>query len=141
MDQPSESTIFDYSISPSMATNLKEAARWSRFLAIVGFILMGVLLIGGILIAPLIISLFKSVMPAPFPLVTGALIGIVIVIVLFGTFLYALLYRFATCTRTAMETNDEQLFIKGFRSLKIYFIIYGVFLILALLLNISSLFR
>ena len=140
MDQPTESTIFDYSVTPTMATNLREAARWTRFLSIVGFILMGVLLIGGLLIAPVFMRLFQSVMPS-FPIVTGALIAIVIVVVLFGTFLYALLYRFSTYTRMAIETNDEQLFSKGLRSLKIYFIIYGVILILSLLANILNLFR
>lgn len=141
MDQQTNSDLFDYSISPTMGANLKEAARWCRFLAIVGFIMMGLLLIGGAVAAPTIISLFNSVMPTPFPLVTGALIAIVVVIVLFGVFLYSLLYRFATNTRRAIEINDEALFVKGLRSLKIYFIIYGILAVLGVLANLTNLFR
>jgi len=124
-----------------MGANLKEAARWCRFLSIVGFIMMGLLFIGGVVAAPTIISLFNSVMPTPFPLVAGALIAIVVVVVLFGAFLYSLLYRFASYTRRAIEANDEALFIKGLRSLKIYFIIYGIIAILGVLVNITNLFR
>jgi Ca2+/Na+ antiporter len=134
------SNIFDYSITPATNHNFREAARWCRFLSIVGFIFLGLLLLGGTLGAPALISVFNTMLPGNFQLVAGALIAVIIVAVLFGVFLFMLLYRFATFTRKAMELKDESLFIKGVQSLKLYFIIYGVIGMLSVLGNLTSYF-
>ncbi|MGZ3959608.1 MAG: hypothetical protein ACXVBT_17095, partial [Flavisolibacter sp.] len=48
MDQEQSTELFSLQIDSMTKTHLAETARWGRFLAIVGFIMCGLIVLGGI---------------------------------------------------------------------------------------------
>ncbi|OLY91084.1 hypothetical protein SAMN05444008_11862 [Cnuella takakiae] len=107
---------------------LLETARWGRFLAIVGFVMLGL----GVL-AAIIIGLVMATQLAPFTnaTFTGSILPVVFPMV------YALLaalyffpcrnlYRFANKTKTALVVNDQETLTQAFANLKSLFKFVGV---------------
>ncbi|MES1219129.1 MAG: hypothetical protein ABUT20_26725, partial [Bacteroidota bacterium] len=56
MEQNQESSLFGLTIDQESKSHLSEAARWARFLAIVGFVICGLIVILGIFFG----SIFSS---------------------------------------------------------------------------------
>ena len=117
---------------------LQETVRWSKFLSIVGFAGLGiyllVVLIGGSTIAALFQQLYGVEGSGMIALVIFAIILILAILI----FVVLMLYRFSVLTRRGIEMQDQMTFNRGLKSLKIYFIINGIFSILALLAIIVS---
>ena len=64
---------------------------------------------------------------------------VLIAVLVFLGFMVFLLFRFSSLTRKAIDTQDQDLFSKGLRSLKLYFMISGILALLGLLINLFSL--
>lgn len=140
MEQNPGAPLLDFSVTPGMGSHLKETARWTRFLSIVSFIGLILLLIGMIaassVLTPMISRLFPGVTGAA---VSGMIFGLLGVALVIGGILIYLLNRFSVTMKSAIDLNDHALFNKALRSLKTYFLIYGVFAILAFIGNIYTL--
>ena len=108
---------------------LAETAKWAKFLSIVGFISIGLL----VLIAFFVGSFFRMMadmqggnpaldaMPTTFLTIFYlALAGIMFIPVLYH-------YRFSVKTQQALRANDEPLLTEAFSNLKSYYKFYGIF--------------
>ena len=121
---------------------LNETVRWSRFLSIVGIIGLALFALVFLLMGTALIAAFSRFAPGLETL--GAMGGAVVIAVglaflaVMG-FVVFMLYRFSTLTRKGIERQDQATFAEGMNSLKIYFIISGIFALLALLGNLYSL--
>jgi len=119
----------DLCIDEQSKTYLKEIAMWGKFLAILGFIKFGFLLIYAI-VFPLISHKLESHFDYDLP---------VIAITLFFLFMAALvyfpsnfLYCFAHCTKRALKQGDQDIMRHAFQSLKAYYRYVGILLIIML---------
>ncbi len=116
---------------------LSEAAKWAKFLSIVGFIICGLMLIGGLLVSSLF-SAFKSQFDSE--LSSMGTMGSVIlmiwifIIALFYFFPTLYLFNFASKMQTAIRTNDQETLNNSFKNLKSCFKFFGVTLIIVLCL-------
>lgn len=121
---------------------LQETARWSRFLSIVWFIGLGLCVLVVALMGSALLMLLSRFSPELESLGSaGAAILIVTVIIfaaIFG-FVAFTLYRFSTLTRKGIDHQDQATFAAGMRSLKIYFLINGIFALIGLLFQLFSL--
>lgn len=119
---------FDYgdmTITPEIKSFLKETAKWSKFLSIVGFVMIGLFLIMAI-----VMSVFMGSMPE-----TGAMgaVGggfIVVIYALVGLiYLFPLLYlyRFATNMKMALNNDDQSSLSTSFENLKSCYKFMGIF--------------
>ena len=114
--------------------HLNTARKWTMFLSIFGFILLGIIIIIGI-IAGTFLTAFKSGG-------TNAKIPdyLVFVIFLVCALVYSFsvhsLFRFSKHLAEAVKTYDTLELHKAFRSLKSYFIFFGIFIIIILALYI-----
>jgi uncharacterized membrane protein len=117
---------------------LQETVRWSKFLAIVGIIGLGIylllVLVGGSYIA----ALFQQTYGLEGAGLAGLVIAGVILVLGVLVFVVVMLYRFSVLTRRGIETQDQAAFNRGLKSLKTYFLINGILGILVLLFTIWS---
>jgi hypothetical protein len=128
MDTPLENTKIE--LEPETLKHLDSTRKWAMFLAIMGFIFLGLLLIIGI-IAGTFLSAFgtgqkglgipESLMFIPFLLIAA--------IYFFPVFF---LFRFSKHTSHAIHTLDKTELHKGIKNLRLYFTYIGILIIIVL---------
>ena len=121
---------------------LHETARWSRFLSIVGIVAISLMAIVLALAGNGLLAAFSALAPSVASLAgMGGAILILILLIVFAAlgFMVFMLYRFSVLTRRGIDRQDQAAFTEGIKCLKIYFILSGIFAILGLLANLSSL--
>lgn len=129
--------LFGLSIDPVIKSHLAETARWGKFLAIVGFVLCGLIAIGGIVMA----STFGSVertygntgMDAAFGRTFGSVFIVVYLIVAVLYFFPCLfLLRFSAKMKSALTADNQTDLTLSFQNLKVMFRYVGILTIIAL---------
>lgn len=125
-------SFFELNIDHESSNHFRETSKWTAFIAIVYFVIIGLVLCVLVIAGGSIIEELSS-MIGDISIATGIIVTIAVFIlaILFAT--YFLLYRFAYLTRSGIERQDQLLFNKGLKALKNYFIIYGILMVLGLL--------
>jgi hypothetical protein len=138
-NKPPESSLFGLAIDPNSKAHLAEAAKWTRFLAIAGFIIIGLIIIIYGIVFPLFMSnamgkfqneydsrdYSSGVMSAVF-LMYSIVIGVIYFFPCFFTL------RFSNHMRDALNTNDQEKLTKAFQNLKITVRYLGILMIIGL---------
>ena len=112
-------------ITPSANGFLKETASWCKFLSILGFISLGLLLLGSFFIGVLYSSL-PQVATAPFNLGTIMTVFYVVVIIIYIFPIYYL-YQFSAKVKKALLLKDDEVLTSAFEMLKSHYKFIGVF--------------
>jgi len=108
--------------------NLLETAQWSKFIAIISYIGMALMLLFGLLMLignHFLGSYFKTI-----PMYVMGLIYLIMAVVYYFPTTY--LYRFSTTIKQGVLSDDEAVLSDGFKNLKKLFRFTGI-LIIALL--------
>jgi hypothetical protein len=138
MDYPENNQPVQFSISVNneIKEYLTETSKWGKFLAIVGYIGMGLLfLLGlGVMIG---FSIFSSMSKMNFPIGVLGLVYIIIAVVYYFPVNY--LYKFSTRMRAGIESNDQEVVTNGFENLKSLFKFMGIFTIVVLSIYVLAL--
>jgi ATP/ADP translocase len=139
MEQNQNSSLFGLSIDPMTKNHLGDAARWAKFLAIIGFIVCGLIVIIGIF-AGSILENFSSNRYEGFNSnaqvntkgfgVMAAVLYILIALLYFFPCLF--LFNFASKMKTALLSNDQDTLNSSFQNLKKTFRYVGVLTIIVL---------
>ena len=117
-------------IGQESLNHLSTTRKWAMFLAIMGFIFLGIMLLAGV-IAGVFLSAFRDNMESSG--FTGIIMGIFFVImsaVYFFPLLY--LFRFSKYTAAAVQTLNKEDLYKAFKNLKSYFVYIGILIIVML---------
>jgi hypothetical protein len=157
MEQNNKDNLFELQVDHQATAYLGDAARWAKFLAIVGFILCGIILLVAIFAGSFFAGTFGRLGGesgvngmAGVGAAGGAFITIVYIIIAALYFFPCLyLYNFASKMQTALRSNDQEQLNNSFRNLKacyrflgILMIIYLGFLALAIIFGaLGSAFR
>ena len=130
----SNSDIFSMDVDDQAKISFLEMARWTKFLAILGFIALGIMIIAGIVLG-LVISSSPMIASQLGPLAGIGGIGIMLVYVLLAGIMfyptYALL-KYAGGMKTALNSNNKQKFNEAVAHLKNFFKFYGIMMIIFL---------
>ena len=133
MEQSGNTDLFDLHLDQSSINYLSEAARWSRFLSIIGFIYCGLMVLCGLFIGS-IMSLFAPAMGGDSMATIGsAFTGFLIIsfaLLLFFPAYY--LFNFSTKLRRAVQNNDQPVLTESLKNLKSFFKFYGILVIVFL---------
>jgi hypothetical protein len=117
---------------------LQEAVRWSKFLAIVGIVGVGLLFLAVLVAGPFLMMGFGQLTPD-----SEGIVGILLLVavVYFGALITAaiVLLRFSRQARRGMDLQDQLIFNRGLKSLKVTFMILGILSSLSLLFLVISL--
>jgi len=150
MKETLEVNNFELQLDQSAKQSLADASKWAHFLAIVGFIGIGITLAISFILG---VTLFAMSDDRIIRTIAGEFYGIFtcfcyFVIAALYYFPVLALYKFSKNTKKALEDSDSGALVTSFRYLKSHFkyigilmlsimILYG-FLILAFLIMISS---
>lgn len=117
-------------IGQESLNHLNTTRKWAMFLAIMGFIFLGIMLLFGI-IAGVFLSAFSDSVNSGG--LTGVMMGLFIIVmsaVYFFPILY--LFRFSKHIANAVQTLSKDELYKAFKNLKSYFVYIGVLIIVVL---------
>ncbi len=117
----------ELSVSPAASGYLNETGRWAKFLAVIGFIFVGLLVIFGLFAGTIFSSLGS---PVPFPGFMMGLIYIAMGILYFFPLYY--LFRFATRLKGALTTKSARELESAFENLKSHYKFIAVLMIIVL---------
>jgi len=139
-NQTQESGLFGLTVDPAGRAHLTEAAKWARFLAIVGFIGVGLVALVAIFGGSYLATMFGkssqySELGGDFS--TGMTVGIIayyLCIALLVFFAYLFLYRFAVNMRAALRENNQDALNRSFQNLKILYRYWGILTVIGLAL-------
>ncbi|MCW3116029.1 MAG: hypothetical protein JWM28_111 [Chitinophagaceae bacterium] len=139
MEENQNISLFGLSIDPAAKAHLSEAARWARFLAIVGFVIIGLIVLIGIFAGSILGSMTGGLGGNELgsSRVTSGIMGsffivIYILVAAFYFFPCLFLFRFATKMKTALASNDQETVNSSFQNLKKLFRFVGIFTIIML---------
>ncbi|MEP7371794.1 MAG: DUF5362 family protein [Chitinophagaceae bacterium] len=139
MEQNQDSALFGMSVDQTGKTHLAEAAKWAKFLSIIGFVACGFIVLIGIFFGSFF-SMFSGQlnrnspygdMPASGALGTAmAIIYVIIALIYFFPCLF--LFRFATKMKAALISNDQETLNTSFQNLKATFRFIGILTLIGL---------
>jgi len=115
-------------IEQETLNDLNTTRKWTMFLAILGFILIGIIVIGG-LVTGLFLSVFKT-QNSNIGITESLLFVVFIVIAVIGFFPYFFLFRFSKHTSSAVKNLDKQELHIAFKNLKTYYVYIGILMII-----------
>ena len=140
MEQNQDTSLFGLTIDANSKSHLGEAARWAKFLAIVGFVVCALIVLVGIFAG----SIFSSMMGSRYggedfgdsnmsitglgPFLSVFYIGMA----LLYFFPCLFLYRFATHMKKALAGGEQEILNKSFQNLKAMFRFVGILTIIIL---------
>lgn len=110
--------------------NLEEAGKWSRFLSIVGFVILAIMLIFGLFAGSLMGGLMAA---SGSPLASfGATFFTIYIVIVCAVAFYPtfMLYKFGSTVRASIRTSDAAGFNQSLLYLKRYFKFLGILTII-----------
>ena len=141
--QNEQESLFSMEIDEPIKTNFLEMARWTKFLAVLGFVFLGLMLTLG-LVAMAAVAMASSI-AGPFAALGG--VGIFVLYCLFAALefypIYAL-FKYSVCVKKALLTYNKDEFYMAISWLKnmfrymgimaiIFLSLYGVVIVFAML--------
>jgi hypothetical protein len=139
-NQTQESGLFGLTIDPIGRGHLTEAAKWARFLAIVGFVFITLFALFAIFGGTYIATMFgrtSQYNELGSDFTTGMTVGIIVYylcVALLVFFAYLFLYRFAVNMKAALRENSQDLLNRSFQNLKVLYRYWGILTLIGLAL-------
>jgi membrane-anchored glycerophosphoryl diester phosphodiesterase (GDPDase) len=130
--------IFKLEVDATAKSDLTEMARWTKFLAVLAFVMMSLALVGSV-IGGVILARFSdaaNAQGANDASVTAPFFIAVVAVVVIAVNLYPAyaLFKFSTCIRHAVGTEDKEQFNRGIRYLKNMFKYFGIMMIVMVII-------
>jgi len=127
--------LFSLTIDPVTKAHLYETAKWARFISIIGFVFLCLMVVAGISAGFLFSSMsnIDAEFDTPSPMAsvfTGGMIFFYILMAAIMFFPLLYLYRFAARVKFSIEGNDQETLISSFHQLKMCFRYVGIFTII-----------
>ena len=120
-------------------SNLVEAAKWAKFIAIIGFIGTGFMVIVGLFFGTIMgmVNRLEGTETAALPSFVGAVVAVVyILLALLYFFPLKYLYDFSSKVKRAIEITDQNLFSEAILKLKSHYKYIGILMIVMICLYI-----
>jgi len=129
-----QSNLFELQVDQTAMSYLKDAARWARFLAVVGFIFCALFAVFGILFGTVFANLFNTLgSGSAFGGLSGGGIAVFYVgAALLNFFPCLYLNNFATRMRVALRNNDQDQLNISFKNMRAFYRFVGVLMIIAI---------
>lgn len=137
MEQEQNTSLFGLSIDLTTKSHLSEAARWARFLAIVGFIVCGLIVLLGVFAGSILSTMMGRYGGSEFRNAgmegLGPVISVMYICFALLYFIPCLfLFRFANYAKAAIATDQQETLNKSFQNLKAMFRFVGILTIIVL---------
>ncbi len=133
MDQQNTS-LFDLQIDQQSISYLAEGAKWARFIAIIGFVFCGLMVLAAFSVGA-IMSMMSNTMGdvnGMSAMGTGFFTFFYLVFAAIGVIPCLYLYRFGSRMQEAIRENQQEVLNTSFNNLKRYFKFIGILCIVVL---------
>ena len=135
-------SLFNLSIDPVTKEHLSETAKWARFLAIVGLVLLALMVVFGIYFSTVVASSatsqfeddFGTSRSNPFAAMGVGMAIVYVILALIWFFPLLFLLRFSNKMRSALAGNDQNLLNNAFQNLKASMRYVGIVTIIILVI-------
>lgn len=132
-----QNNLFELQIDELSNSYLMETAKWAKFLSILGFVLLGLMLLAGISLAFSFGALLSGSGRSELAKTIGVGVGYILVCSLyFFPCLY--LYRFASNMKIALQAGESIQLQTSFKNLKSSFRFVGILTIIVLALYVFA---
>jgi hypothetical protein len=141
MENNSAFDSFELQLTESAKLFLRETAKWGRFLSIVGYVVIGLMVLGAFAMFALggAMESLGGGMAGGMMAMGGTAIGIIyLLIALLYFFPVMYLYKFSTKTLAAFNNNNTEQLTDAFENLKSHYKFVGI--LTAIVLGIYALF-
>ena len=120
----------DFSLSPQAISFLTETRKWVNFLAILGFIAIGFMVLSGLFFGTLMGAMMGQTGMAAGGSAMFGVVYIVIALIYFFPVMY--LYKFGSKLKVALANRDSKSLEQSFENLKSHYKFVGIFAIIGL---------
>ncbi|MGC4036884.1 MAG: DUF5362 family protein [Chitinophagaceae bacterium] len=139
MEENQSPSLFGLSIDQTAKSHLSEAARWAKFLAIVGFIFIGIIALAGFfagsVIGTMMGNLPRNEYAGPSAGMLGSFVSVIYVAIALVYFFPCLfLFHFGNKMKQALNANDQDALSSSFQNLKKMLRFLGILTIIGLAL-------
>jgi hypothetical protein len=134
-------SLLELKVDTEAASNLTEACRWGKLLAILALIAFGLVVIIVLALQSVIISQFFAIdelQESNSSLIVVTLVTAFLVAGVIVGILLSFLLKATNRIRNGIQNKDQLLFNQGLASLKSYFIMYGIISIIGLVFTLFS---
>ena len=126
MENEKQTENFENQLTSAAVGFLQESAKWSKFMAIVGFVGIGLMVLVSLFMAIGFSSMGTANMPElPFSMSVFSIIYVLFAAIYFFPVYY--LYQYATKTSAALNSKNKQLLADGLENLKSHHKFLGIF--------------
>jgi len=126
MENEKQTENFENQLTSAAVGFLQESAKWSKFMAIIGFIGIGLMVLVSLFMAIGFSAMGASTMPElPFSMSVFSIIYVLFAAIYFFPVYY--LYQYATKTSAALHSKNKQLLTDGLENLKSHHKFLGIF--------------
>ncbi len=132
-------SLFSLNIDPQAKMHLTDAAKWARFLAITGMVLLAIMAIFSVVGMGIGLGQMETTSDLPgydtsgmasAAGVTMIVVTLIVVVIVFFPLLFLL--RFSNAMRNALAANDQEMLIDSFLNMKRYFRYLGILTIISI---------
>src|SRR4249920_580259 len=132
MEQNTSANLFDLQIDQESSSYLGETAKWAKFMAILGFIFCGLIVLVGLFAASFMSAALGKFSGEGSVLGGVALYVIYLLLALVYFFPFLFLFNFASSMQTSLRNNDQQQLTQSFKNLKSCYKFLGILMIVIL---------
>ena len=145
MEQDQNLSLFGLSIDNISKNHLSEAAKWAKFLAICGFIMIGLMVIYGLAMSILFTQISNLEGSDYDASGMKGFLGVFMFVfysafAVLAFFPYLFLFRFASKMKRALESDDQNELNNSFMNLKILYRYMGILTIIGLAFMVLGIF-
>lgn len=122
-------------VNTEIKNYLFETAKWGRFLGIIGFIMVGLMALAGLVMGFFMNSNQTATPVTGMPAQMGGVFFAVLYLAMAGLYYFPSMYvyQFSTKAKSALKGNNETELTLAFSSLKSFFKFWGILMIVLLL--------
>ena len=126
MENEKQTENFENQLTTAAVGFLQESAKWSKFMAIIGFIGIGLMVLVSLFMAIGFGAMGASTMPElPFSMSVFSIIYVLFAAIYFFPVYY--LYQFASKAKAAFATDNNEQLNASFEYLKSHYKFFGIF--------------
>ena len=126
MENEKQTENFENQLTSAAVGFLQESAKWSKFMAIIGFIGIGLMVLVSLFMAIGFSVMKPSNIPGlPFSMSVFSILYVLFAAIYFFPVYY--LYQYATKTSAALHSKNKQLLADGLENLKSHHKFLGIF--------------
>jgi hypothetical protein len=126
MENEKQTENFENQLTSAAVGYLQESAKWSKFMAIIGFVGIGLMVLVSLFMAIGFSVMKSSNIPGlPFSMSVFSILYVLFAAIYFFPVYY--LYQYATKTSAALHSKNKQLLADGLENLKSHHKFLGIF--------------